>query len=113
MATSVTNQPRRMPLARSAVSRTARLFIVGFIGWLWFSPACDSAWGPVSLVAVTALAAVVGIAWYLFRARAERRLSTAMDRYAELELEKGTHPRRDSHAHPQSQGRRTADGAGL
>ena len=64
------------------------MFLIGFIGWLWFSPAGDSAWGPASLVAVTAVAAVVGIAWYLSHARAERRWWAAMDRYADQELAK-------------------------
>ena len=39
----------------------------------------------VSLAAVLALAALVGITWYLSRARAKRRWRAALDRYAEQE----------------------------
>src|SRR5262245_48302672 len=113
MTTNATTHPWRAPLARSAVSRAARLLSIGFIGWLWFFPAGDPSLRPVALVAVVALAALVGIAWYLFRARAERRLWTAMDRYAEQELAKEAHPWRDTHARPQAKGQRTAGGAGL
>lgn len=108
MTPDVTAHPWRAPLARSA-----GLFIVGFVGWLWFSPAGDSAWRPISLVAVTALAGVVGTSWYISRARAERRWRAAMERYADQELAKDTHPRRDTHARPEAQGRGTGGSAGL
>ena len=75
-------------------SRGARLSIFGLIGWFWFLSADDSAWRTVSLVAVVALAAVVGITWYLSRARADRRWRAALERYAQLQLAKRTHPRR-------------------
>jgi len=51
------------------------LFIFGLIGWLWFvfvSPV-DSAWKAVSLAAILALAALVGLTWYLFYAWAQTR----------------------------------------
>jgi hypothetical protein len=82
MTTNATTPPWQAPLAWSAVCRAARLPIFGFVGWLWFHPADDSAWGADSLVAVLALAALVGITWYLSRARAERRWWAALDRYA-------------------------------
>ena len=105
MTTNVTARSRRTSLAWSAVSRAARLLFFGLIGWLWFASADDSEWKAVSLAAVLALAALVGITWYLSRARADRRWRAALDRYAQQELAKGTHSRRDSHARPQSQAR--------
>jgi 4-amino-4-deoxy-L-arabinose transferase-like glycosyltransferase len=104
-------------LVWSAVHRAARLLIIGFIGWLWFMSAENSAWKTASLAAALAVAALVGITWYLARAgvererraamdvRAERRWRAALDRYAEREQAKGTNSRRNVHARPQSQGR--------
>ena len=92
MATNATAHPWRTSPAWSAAFRAARLFIFGFIGWLWFLSADESAWRDVALVAVLALAALVGITWYAFRARADRRWRAALDRYAEQELAKRTHP---------------------
>ena len=94
MKTTAMAHDRRASPARSAASRTARLSIFGFAGWLWFSAAHDSAWRAVSLVAVLALAAVVGIAWYAFRAHSDRSWRAALDRYAEQELMTRIHPRR-------------------
>jgi 4-amino-4-deoxy-L-arabinose transferase-like glycosyltransferase len=103
-------------LVLSAVFRAARLLFIGFIGWLWFMSAGDSAWKTVSLAAVVAVAALVGIPWYLARARvdrerqvamdvrAERRWRAALNRYAEREQAKRTNSRRNVHARPQSQG---------
>jgi hypothetical protein len=82
------------------------VFIFGFIGWLWFVSAADSAWKAISLVAVLALAALVGIIWYLPRARFERRWRAALDdAYAKQEQAKRTYSRRNFHARPQSQDR--------
>jgi hypothetical protein len=104
-----TNEPapsERMSLVWSAVFRAVRLLIVGFIGWLWLVSSADSAWKAVdSLAAVLALAALVGITWYLSRARAERRWRAALDAYAEKEQAKRTYSRRNLHARPQSQDR--------
>ena len=75
----------RTSLAWSAVFRTAGLSILGLIVWLWLFPADGPAWRAFSLVAVQALAALVGVAWYLPRARAERRLRAALDEYREQE----------------------------
>jgi membrane protein YdbS with pleckstrin-like domain len=89
-----TNKPARsgrMSPVWSAVVRAVRLLSFGFIGWLWFIWADDSAWKAVSLVAVLALAALVGITWYLSRARADRRWRAALDRYAEREQAKRTY----------------------
>ncbi len=94
MTTNATTHAWKTSLTWSAVGRASRLFSFGFIGWLWFLASDDSAWRPVSLVAVLALAAVVGITWYLARARAEARWRVALDRYAALEEAKRQHPRR-------------------
>ena len=95
MRTTAIAHTRRTSLARSAVSRAARLSIFGFIGWYWFFSADDSSWRAVPLVAVLGLAALVGITWYAFRARADRRWRAALDRYAQQEQAKGTRsPRR-------------------
>ena len=51
------------------------------IGWFWFLSADDSAGKAVPLIAVLSFAAVVGIAWYLARVRADRRWRAALDRY--------------------------------
>ena len=94
MRTNATAHPRRMSLAWSAGSRAARLLIAGLIGWLGYLTADGSAWRTVSLVAVLALAAVVGITWFLSRALADRRWRAALDRYVEQEQAKETHQRR-------------------
>jgi membrane protein YdbS with pleckstrin-like domain len=57
----------------SDVFRADQLLTFGLIGWLWFVSAADSAWRAVSLAAVLALAALVGVTWYLSRIRTERR----------------------------------------
>ena len=113
MNSNVTARSRRMALIWSAVYRADRLLIFGLIGWLSFVSATDSAWRAVSLAAVLALAALVGITWYLSRARAERRWRAALDAYAKQEQAKRTYSRRNSHARPQSQDRRTNRGAAL
>ncbi len=95
----------RTVLARSAFFRAVRLLIFGLIGWLLFVSATDSAWRAVSLAAALAVAALVGITWYLSRARAERRWRAALDAYAEKEQAKRTYSRRNLHARPQSQDR--------
>jgi hypothetical protein len=82
MTTTVTGRSRRVSLVGSAVFRAVRLLIIGLIGWLMFVSAADSAWRAVSLAAGLALAALVGIMWYLPRARAERRWRAALDAYA-------------------------------
>ncbi len=94
MTTNVTADPWRRSLAWSAVFRAGRLFLFGFLGWLWFVAADDSAWRAVSLVAVLAHAGLTSITWYALRARAERRWRAALDRYAEREEAKWTHSRR-------------------
>jgi hypothetical protein len=90
MTTYATTHPWRTSLAWSAVFRAARLAIFGFMGWLWFSSADDSAWKAVSLVTALALAALIGITWFLACARAQRRWRAELDRYAELEEAKRT-----------------------
>src|ERR1700730_6589038 len=105
MKTNETARSRRTSLVWSAVSRAVRLLIFGLIGWLCFVSAADSAWRAVSLAAVLALAALVGITWYLSRVRAERRWRASLDAYAKLEQAKRTNSRRNFHARPQSQDR--------
>jgi membrane protein YdbS with pleckstrin-like domain len=103
-----TNEPARFrgrSLGWSAIFRAIRLLIFGLIGWLWFMSAADSAWRTVSLAAVLALAAVVGITWYLSGVRAERRWRVALAAYAKQEQAKRTNSRRNFHARPQSQDR--------
>jgi hypothetical protein len=100
-------------LAWSAAFRAGRLLIFGFIGWLLFVSAADSAWRAVSLAAVLALTALVGVTWYLSRARADRRWRAALDAYAKQEQAKRTYSRRNYHARPQSQDRRTNSRAAL
>jgi hypothetical protein len=96
MSTDETTQPWRTSLAWSAVFRAAGLSIIGFLGWLWFSSADGPAWTAVSLVTILALAALVGVAWYLPRARAEEKWRAALEYYAEQEQAKGTSPRRNA-----------------
>jgi hypothetical protein len=69
------------------------LSIFGLVAWLWLFPADGPARGAVSLAAVQALVALAGVAWYLARARAERRWRAALDHYADQEQVKRTHPR--------------------
>jgi hypothetical protein len=88
MRTNAATHEWRSSLARSAVFRAAGLSIIGLIAWLWLFSADGPAWGGVSLVAVQALAALAGVAWYLPRARAERRWRAALDHYGEQELAK-------------------------
>jgi fatty-acid desaturase len=73
MKTNKTARSRRSSPAWSAVFRITRLLVFGMIGWLLFISAADSAWRAVSLAVVVALAALVGITWYLSRVRANRR----------------------------------------
>jgi hypothetical protein len=94
MRNNATAHSRRMSLAWSSLSRAARLLIVGLIGWLGFLAADGSAWRTVSLVAILALAALVGITWFLSRTLADRRWRAALDRYAEQEQVKVTHQQR-------------------
>lgn len=100
MTTSSSARSRDMSLAWSALFRAVELSIFGLTGWLFFMSRTDSAWRPGSLAAVVALASLVGITWYLSRARAEKRWRAALDAYAKQELEKRTYSRRNSHARP-------------
>jgi uncharacterized membrane protein YqjE len=113
MTTNETARSRGISLVGTAVFRAARLLIFGLIGWLLFISAADSAWRAVALAAVLALAALVGVTWYLSRARAERRWRAALDAYAIKEQAKRTYSRRNFHARPQSQDRRTNSRAAL
>jgi uncharacterized membrane protein YqjE len=113
MTTNQTARSRGMSLVGTAVFRAARLLIFGLIGWLLFVSAADSTWRAVALTAVLALAALVGVTWYLSRVRAERRWRAVLDDYAKLEQAKRIHSRRNFHARPQSQDRRTNSRAAL
>jgi hypothetical protein len=94
MSSNATTHPWRTALAWSAVFRAAGLSIFGLVAWLWLFSADGPPWGAVFLVAVQALAALAGLAWYLPRARAERRWHAALDLCAEQEQAKRTYPRR-------------------
>jgi 4-amino-4-deoxy-L-arabinose transferase-like glycosyltransferase len=88
MRTNAAAHEWRSSLAWSAVFRAAGLSIFGFIVWLWLFSADGPAWRTVSLVALLALAALVGVAWYLPRARVERRWRAALNHYGEQQLAK-------------------------
>jgi hypothetical protein len=105
MTTNETARFRGMSLGWPAVFRAVRLLIFGLISWLWFASAADSAWRAVSLAVVLAVAALVGITWYLSRVRAERRWRAALDVYAKKEQAKRTNSRRNFHARSQPQDR--------
>jgi hypothetical protein len=90
MKTNAAAHTWQTSLAWSAVIRAAGLSIVGFIVWLWLFSADGPARRAVSLVAVQALAALAGVAWYLPRARVERRWRAALDLYGEQEQAKWT-----------------------
>jgi hypothetical protein len=87
MGMNTTAHPWWMSLARAAVCRFAGWSIFGLIAWFGLFSAVGPAWRAVLLAAVQALAAL-GVAWYLPRARAERRWRAALDRYTEQELAK-------------------------
>jgi hypothetical protein len=87
MKTTPITHARRFP-ACSAVFRSFRLSIFGLIGWFWFLSADDTAGKAVPLIAILSFAAVVGIAWYLARVRADRRWRAALDHYAQQELDR-------------------------
>jgi membrane protein YdbS with pleckstrin-like domain len=106
MKANETARSGRASLAWSAAFRAVRLLVFGFMGWLWCVSAADSAWKAISFVAVLALAAFVGITWYLSRVRFERRWRAALEAaYAKQEQAKRTYSRRNFHARPQSQDR--------
>jgi hypothetical protein len=91
MRTNAADHTGGTSLARSAVFRAAGLSVVGLVVWLGLFPAGGPAWGAASLVAILALAALAGVAWYRLRARAERRWRAALDRYADLNGAKRAH----------------------
>jgi hypothetical protein len=88
MKTNAAAYTWRTSLAWSAVFRAGGLSIFGLFAWLWLCSADGPALRAVSLIAAQALAALAGVAWYLPRARAERRWRAALDRYAEQEQAK-------------------------
>jgi hypothetical protein len=104
MKPSVIGHYPRTSLVWSAVGRTARLSIFGLIAWFWFLRGNNPPSKAVGLVAVLVLAALVGIAWYVSRAQADRRRRAAFDRYARMEQAKATHSPRSSRSHPRPAG---------
>ena len=98
MRTNAAAHKWRTSLAWSAVFPAAGLSSFGLVVWLRPFSADGPAYRAVSLVVVLALAGVVGITWYLSRARADRRWRAAPDGYAEREQAKETYPR--SNARP-------------
>jgi hypothetical protein len=105
MKTNEAALSRRMSLVWSAVSWAGGLLIAGLIGWLWFVVADDYAAKAVLLVAILALAALIGITSHESRARARRELQAALDAYAEQEQAKWTYSHRSLHARPHWQDR--------
>ncbi len=95
MSSNAVAHPWRTSLVRSALFRAAGGAVLGFIAWLGLFSAGGPARSAVSLVAVLALAALAGVAWYLPRVRAEWRWRAALDRYAEQEQATETQPPRD------------------
>ena len=81
MRTNAAAHKWRTSLAWSAVFRAGGLSIFGLFAWLWLCSADGPALRAVSLIAAQALAALAGVAWYLPRARAERRWRAALDQY--------------------------------
>src|SRR5207249_3560617 len=73
-------------LISSGASWAAALLIAASIGGLWFVRTDDSAWETVPFAAAPALAAVIGVTWQRFRARARSRLEAVLDAYAEREM---------------------------
>ena len=105
MRTNKVTSSRWLLLARPTALGIAGLSGVGSVVWLWFFSADDASRRVVSLVAVTVLAALLGLTWYASLARADRRWRAALDRYAEQEEAKRLHSRRDIRACPQLQTR--------
>ena len=103
MRTNQETSSRWLLLARPAALGIAGLSVVGSIVWPWFFSADDVSRRVVSLVAVTVLAALLGLTWYVSLARADRRWRAALDRYAEQEEARRLHSRRNLRARPQSQ----------
>ncbi len=75
MQTNAAAHKWRTSLAWSAVFRATGLSIFGLVVWRWLFSAEGPPSRAVSLVAVQALAALVGVAWYLPRARIELPVS--------------------------------------
>ena len=96
MQTNAAAHQWQISLAWSAVLRSAGLSIFGLVVWRWLFSADGPPLRVVSLVAVQALAALVGVAWYLPRARIERRWRAALDLYAEQEQAREAYPSPDA-----------------
>jgi hypothetical protein len=111
MKPSVVGHHTPTPLGWSAVRRTVRLSIFGFIGWFWFLKENDSVEKAVPLVVALVLAGLVGITWYAFRARADRRWRRALDRYGEKEEARSGLSRGTPQARPHWKDRPTTRGA--
>jgi hypothetical protein len=105
MRSNKVTSARWLLLARPAALGIAGLSGVGATVWLWFFSADDASCRVDSLVAVTVLAALLGLMWYGSLARADRRWRAALDRYAEQEEARRLHSRRNLRARPQLQTR--------
>ena len=105
MMTNTTARSLRTPLVWSAVWAATGLLLAWSIDWVWFLSADESARKAMALAAVPVLGGLAGLAWYLSRARADRRWRAALDRYAGQEQAKRTYPRRNLHARSESQAR--------
>jgi hypothetical protein len=105
MMTNRTARSLQLALIWFAVWVAGGLFIAWSIDWLWFLSADSSTRNALALAVVLALGGLAGLAWYLSRARADRRWRAALDRYAGQEQAKRIYSRRNLHARSESQAR--------
>jgi hypothetical protein len=100
MRTSQSARSRYMALISSGALWATALLIAGLIGGLWLLVAADSARAAMPLAAILASTPAVGIIWQRSRARAKRRLQTALDAYAEREIARAAQRRQRRRAAP-------------
>jgi hypothetical protein len=86
MATNHSGHSRRTYVGWSSAFWAAALLIAGLLGGGWFVLAAAPVSEEAPLVAVLALAAVVGITWQHSRVSARRRLLAALAAYADREI---------------------------
>ena len=103
MRTTKAGSSRWLSLAWPAALGVGGLSATGAAVLLWLVSADEAGRRVVTLAAVAALAALLGLTWYASRVLADRRQRAALDRYAEQEETKRIHLRRNIHARTQSQ----------
>jgi protein-S-isoprenylcysteine O-methyltransferase Ste14 len=92
--TKMMPRDQRASLVWSAGFRVARVFVFGVFSWFSFFAAHPSPWRTGSLLVVLAVAAIIGLTWFLSRVLADRRWRAALDHYAEHEIAKSSSARR-------------------